>query len=65
LIGETRKARIQIWVGGGKVEIQKQDSHFTTAPAACGNKEEKPGRLRRPKGGHFYRGKNGDISKEA
>jgi len=26
-------------VGGGKVEIQKQDSHFPTAPKACGSKE--------------------------
>jgi hypothetical protein len=23
-------------VGGGKVEIQNQDSHFPTAPTACG-----------------------------
>jgi len=29
-------------VGGGKVEIQNQDSHFSTAPTACGSKEEKP-----------------------
>jgi hypothetical protein len=27
-------------VGGGKVEIQKQDSHFPTAPSACGSKVE-------------------------
>jgi hypothetical protein len=27
-------------VGGGKVEIQNQDSHFPTAPTACGSKEE-------------------------
>jgi len=28
-------------VGGGKVEIQNQDSHFPTAPTACGSKEDK------------------------
>jgi hypothetical protein len=28
-------------VGHGKVEIQDQDSHFPTAPTACGSKEEK------------------------
>src|SRR5664280_3584121 len=28
-------------VGGGKVEIQNQDSHFSTAPTACGSKEDK------------------------
>jgi hypothetical protein len=27
-------------VGHGKVEIQNQDSHFPTAPTACGSKEE-------------------------
>jgi hypothetical protein len=26
-------------VGGGKVEIQTQDSHFSTTPSACGSKE--------------------------
>ena len=26
-------------VGGGKLEIQNQDSHFSTAPTACGSKE--------------------------
>jgi hypothetical protein len=45
------KSKNPDWVGGGKVEIQKQDSHFSTAPAACGSQEEKPGRLRRPKKG--------------
>jgi hypothetical protein len=28
-------------VGHGKVEIQNQDSHFPTAPTACGSKEDK------------------------
>jgi len=47
--------------GGGKVEIQKQDFHFPTAPTACGSKEEElstktkigpsPTALER---GHFY-----------
>jgi len=49
-------------VGHGKVEIQDQDSHFPTAPTACGNKE----------GNHFVEkpsgpssvAKAGDISKE-
>jgi hypothetical protein len=27
-------------VCGGKVEIQKQDSHFPTAPMACGARKE-------------------------
>jgi hypothetical protein len=27
-------------VGHGKVEIQNEDSHFPTAPTACGSKEE-------------------------
>jgi len=27
-------------VGGGKVEIQNQDSHFSTTPSACGSKEK-------------------------
>jgi len=46
-------------VGGGKVEIQNQDSHFSTAPTACGSKEENRlwknplGRLRRRRWGHF------------
>jgi transposase len=35
-------------VGGGKVEIQKQDSHFPAAPTACGSKEETT--LMRPSG---------------
>src|SRR5258708_2690433 len=45
--------------GGGKVEIQNQDSNFPTAPKACGSKEgkhllrRKPGRLRRPSGGEL------------
>jgi len=37
---------------GGRVGIQKQDSHSSTAPAACGSEEEKPGRLRRPHKGN-------------
>jgi len=42
-------------LGRGKLEIQKRDSHFPTAPAACGSKEEtiyrtkNRDRLRRPK----------------
>jgi hypothetical protein len=57
-------------VGYGKVEIQKQDFHFPTAPTACGSKEkdsfDKDLALSgcQPRG-HFYRGKRGDISKEA
>ena len=31
-------------MGSGKVEIQTQDSHFPTAPIACGARK-KPGRL--------------------
>jgi len=29
-------------VGGGKVEIQKQDSHFSTAQNACGARKKTP-----------------------
>ena len=43
LIGKKRKSKNPDWAGGGKVEIQKQDSHLSTAPAACGSKEEKLG----------------------
>jgi hypothetical protein len=34
-IGETEATARRI-VGHGKVEIQNQDSHFPTAPTACG-----------------------------
>ena len=40
LIGEKRRSKNPDWVGGGKVEIQKQDSHFSTAPAACGRRKK-------------------------
>jgi hypothetical protein len=37
-IGETEATARRI-VGPGKVEIQNQDSHFPTAPTACGARE--------------------------
>src|ERR1017187_10630562 len=39
-------------VGGGKVEIQNQDSHFSTAPTACGSKEETDRKSTRPNSSH-------------
>ena len=38
---KQRNDRKSLTVGGGKVEIQKQDSHFSTTPAACGSKVKK------------------------
>jgi hypothetical protein len=38
----TQKTKESLTMGGGKVEIQRQDSHFPTAPTACGSKEENP-----------------------
>jgi hypothetical protein len=49
------------YVGRGKVEIQRQDSHFPTAPTACGSKEEKP---LLEKTGPSLTAKGGDISIE-
>jgi hypothetical protein len=40
LLRHKRKNKNPDCVGGGKVEIQKQDFHFPTAPTACGSKEE-------------------------
>jgi hypothetical protein len=40
LIKITRKKPQNQVVGGGKVEIQNQDSHFPTTPSACGSKEK-------------------------
>jgi hypothetical protein len=36
-----QKQRI-LYEGRGKVEIQKQDFHFPTAPTACGSKVKTP-----------------------
>src|ERR1035441_9002579 len=38
----TQKTKGSLTMGGGKVEIQRQDSHFPTAPSACCSKEENP-----------------------
>ena len=50
---------------GGKVENQKQVSHFPTAFSWVEGKTKSSRLRRRRKRGHFYRGKNGDISNEA
>jgi len=47
----------------GKVENQKQVSHFPTA--IYSQVEQKRPTASAKKRGHFYRGKNGDISNEA
>jgi hypothetical protein len=59
-------------VGGGKVEILKAGfplSHRPDRPAAAKKKTVLLNKSQAvsdgPKRGHFYRGKNGDISKEA
>jgi transposase len=41
LISSTTKPRPNIDLGRAKVEIQKQDSHFHTAPGAAGARKEK------------------------
>jgi len=40
LIRVQGRAEAEELVCGGKVEIQKQDSHFPTAPMACGARKE-------------------------
>jgi hypothetical protein len=52
---------------GGKVENQKQVSHFPTAFSWVLNEEKtkKPPTASAKEKGHFYRGKEGDISNEA
>jgi len=52
---------------GGKVENQEQVSHFPTAFWRVeGRKNQKqPSASGQEKRGHFYRGKEGDISNEA
>jgi len=52
---------------GGKVENQEQVSHFPTAFSWVLNEEKtkKPPTASAKKRGHFYRGKEGDISNEA
>ena len=50
-------------LGYGKVENQKQVSHFPTA--IYSQVEQKRPTASAKKRGHFYRGKNGDISNEA
>ena len=50
--------------GHGKVENQKQVSHFPTAIYLSGVEQRLPTASAK-KRGHFYRGKNGDISNEA
>jgi hypothetical protein len=39
LFNHTEKTA-ELSVGCGKVEIQNQDSHFSTTPSACGSKEK-------------------------
>jgi hypothetical protein len=36
----TKRQTARRTEGSGKVEIQNQDSHFSTAPAACGAKKK-------------------------
>src|SRR6185369_11960825 len=43
-----RKATESLMEGGGKVEIQKQDYHFSTAPAACGARKKTRRKKRLP-----------------
>jgi hypothetical protein len=69
---QFKRQRTRTLTGGrGKVEIQKADSHFTTASRACGarknavRKAKKSADFKRQLKGHFYRGNNGDISNEA
>jgi hypothetical protein len=40
VVSERRASKELRSVGRGKVEIQEQDSHFSTAPRACDSKEE-------------------------
>jgi len=40
VVSERRASKELRSVGRAKVEIQEQDSHFSTAPRACGSKEK-------------------------
>jgi len=51
-------------LGHGKVENQKQVSHFPTA-IYISETEQKPPTASAKERGHFYRGNDGDISNEA
>ena len=51
-------------LGYGKVENQKQVSHFPTAVLSISGRTKQPTASAK-KRGRFYRGKNGDISNEA
>ena len=71
LLSERRASKELRSVGGGKVEIQKQDSHFPTTPTACGSKEKgilwknAAGRLRRHQSGTHLKRFGGGAPRRA